>query len=248
MDQLEVIRKACLLGYVDEFKQLLFDGYTPNVKDYTSYYPIHRAARNGYVEIIKLCLGKCPDQLEICDRQMRTPLHHAVEAGHIDCVLYLLEEKACIEKCDIELRTPLLIACMEGHNQIAELLISIGANVNVGDNVCFSPLHHAVKRSDFRIVQQLLDANADIDYVDLDDWTPFYIASLYTDYSMMEFLIRNGANVKHINSKGYTLLSMAVKHKKRELALWLWSKVNDTPTSAIACGDEDSTQVPLPVR
>jgi len=57
--------------------------------------PLHKAARNGQAEVIKLLLDRGADVNAIDKARIRgSPLHHAVSMGHLDCVRILCDHGA----------------------------------------------------------------------------------------------------------------------------------------------------------
>ena len=54
-------------------------------------YPIHLAALNGYVDIVKYFIAKKVDK-NIRGTYGFTPLHYACQEGHMNVIKYLVEE------------------------------------------------------------------------------------------------------------------------------------------------------------
>lgn len=72
---------------------------------------------------------------------IRTPLHLAAWAGHLDCVAALLSAGAQADARDNAGRTPLMRATEQHHYDIMEALMEAGFSLNAKDNsgqtVCF---------------------------------------------------------------------------------------------------------------
>ena len=96
----------------------------------------------------KLGIGQCMRRgahVNIRDPQDRTPLMHAVDQGHVDCVKSLIHTW----EADVNAKrqngvTALHIACKNGSPDCVELLIQQEADVNIVDKSFNTPLIHTV--------------------------------------------------------------------------------------------------------
>ena len=140
----------------------------------------------------------------ICNR---TPLHYAVEAGHLDAARVLLEagvdadaEFHAVEKfvshavsesppnnerlnlgaiagCIKEISTPLSHATRIGNVDAVRLLLKHGANVNGRDGMGRTPLHWAIQGSLISVIEALLQAGADLNMPNSAGQTPAHYAN-----------------------------------------------------------------------
>jgi cytohesin len=69
---------------------LLNNGADPNVREESGNTPLHTAAQNGEMQIIRALLFNGAD-LTICNKDGKTPLDMAVEEGHADAIALLKE-------------------------------------------------------------------------------------------------------------------------------------------------------------
>lgn len=119
-------------------KFLLANGADPNLRGKKNpvhhlyeYTPIHRAARFGNVEGIKLLLNYKVN-LETRDLRLYTPLHHAVEGGKKESVEFLLSKGADVNARAFSGLTPFHLLIVEKSIDqqvklaIAEVLIYTG--------------------------------------------------------------------------------------------------------------------------
>ena len=211
-----IIFTAVSSGNEKLVRKLILKGTSFYCPDVEGQYPIHVAATNGHLGILKSLVQMKPDLVDITDNALRTPLICASLKGHLHCVMYLLKQKADIEHTDVSCLTPLLAAVLESHSTVAKLLISSGANIHVTDILSFTPLHHVVCYGDLQLLKQLLEIGVKVDVTDIDGWTPFYMASLYEKYAAMRLLISKGACVNIKDNKGYTPYACCFRQKSQD--------------------------------
>jgi ankyrin repeat protein len=95
-----------------------------------------------------------------------TPLHAAVNKGHVKVVKVLI--KAGANKEDYRF-TPLHFAAYWGHTEIAKVLIDTGANTNAREyDEGRTPLHFAASEGHTEVVKVLLAAGANVNARDND--------------------------------------------------------------------------------
>ena len=87
-----------------------------------------------------------------------TPLHHAIESGHIDLVRILISEfhvnVNCVDSCG---QTPLHYACVKGHRDMGRMLISdFQAVIECQDNSGKTPLELACEEGMTDVVRMLM--------------------------------------------------------------------------------------------
>lgn len=139
---------------------------------------ICKYASQGNLKKIKTLI-KAGKNVDDYDHEMKTPLIHACQKGHINIVKYLVENKANTNwKQDFNHRTPLSIAAENGHLDIVKYLVKKGADVNlnpdydtleeldedeiVDPSVGNTAIFLAAKKGHFEIAQYLHSAGANI--------------------------------------------------------------------------------------
>ncbi|KAL5331401.1 hypothetical protein ACEPPN_000931 [Leptodophora sp. 'Broadleaf-Isolate-01'] len=88
--------------------------------------PLHWAAMNGHIEVVKQLLEKGANVAVANSSGGWTPLHQATWNGHVEVVKQLLEKGANTTVTDSEGRTPLYWAAMNGHVEVVKLLQGSG--------------------------------------------------------------------------------------------------------------------------
>ena len=117
------------------------------------------ASLYGYAELAKRLIEK-GENVNVCDVDKWSPLHHASANGHEAMVRVLIENGANVNACDNDKRTPLILASRVGNSYevIASLLIEKGADVNACDKRGWTPLSRAIS-SGYGAMARLLVAN-----------------------------------------------------------------------------------------
>ena len=87
--------------------------------------PLHYAALNGHLEIVKYFLDDLKVSPELCDGMDQTPLYYACQGGRFDVVSYLVTDHKCNPLYgNKELETPLHCASGDGFFEIVKCLVS----------------------------------------------------------------------------------------------------------------------------
>ncbi|ACE05975.1 hypothetical protein Aasi_0574 [Candidatus Amoebophilus asiaticus 5a2] len=152
-----------------EMAQLLILGKRLNVnsKNYWDFTPLHFAARNGCLAMVKLLVQNGAD-LEAKSStyyNTSTPLSLAIVNGYSEVVDFLIEQGATLTekmKCLIDIQrsnniypTLLHFAAENNDTRLAYLLINNGANVNVKDRNGNTPIDLADKQGHFEMAKIL---------------------------------------------------------------------------------------------
>jgi len=175
-------------------RELLEKGIDPNARDAHGETPLHIAASEGHVDMVKLLLehGANPN---VRDEVGWTPLHWAASKGHVDVVELLLKHGANPNAQSKSGETPLHIAASMGRVDVARLLLEHGANPNAQDKDGYTPLHDAASEGRVDVVRFLLERGADPTVKNRGGKTPLDLAR-ERDYdrvvSLIEEWVRRG--------------------------------------------------------
>ncbi len=183
--------------------------------------PLHLAAREGNLEIVRVLLEKgAPVNARSRPDGGETPLYLATRNGRTEVLGALLEAKA-----DANLmvavqgaKAPALyFAVVGGHVKIVELLLAAGADVNVlceVKGVEGTPLLFAAGQRQLAIARMLIDAKADVNFrKNINTPTALIDAARNGDSDMVLLLINAKADVNV--RLGTTPLITLVEQKQR---------------------------------
>ena len=87
-----------------------------------------RACAAGKLEVAKQRLEERPEDLNVGDNALNTPLHTASIDGHEDIVKLLLDSGCIVDPINVARDTPLHDAIENGHADVVKLLLDAGAN------------------------------------------------------------------------------------------------------------------------
>ena len=155
-------------------KVLLEHGADPNMPDRYSHRPLHVAAMNNNVDIMKALLAG--DAILEETNFWTTALHWAASKDSVDAAQFLLSQGIDVDvrnsRPGVVGHTPLEWACDQGSPGVAELLIAEGADVNAAPTNGWTPLHAAVTYRRTNIIDLLLRKGADVNPKFRDGRTP----------------------------------------------------------------------------
>ncbi len=109
---------------------------------------LHLTAKLGYTSLTKALIVTKGIDVNIKDKNKKTPLHLAAENGYKEVVDALLEkdEIRINEQEDKEGWTPLHLALIIGHADVVYSLVRNGADVNIQDEYGMSPAFLAIQK------------------------------------------------------------------------------------------------------
>ena len=175
-----------------------------NSKDSKGHIPLHYAAYNGHLEVVKYFTDLQCDPMEK-DNTGWTALHLACIDGHLNIVQYLIREENCNPSCENNSnRTPLHYACQYGHLNIAQYLIrEEHCSPSCEDSSGRTPLHLSCSNSHLKIAQYLIrEEHCNPSCQDIDGWTPLHWASLHNHTEIVRYLLSTGRVNPMAETKG----------------------------------------------
>ena len=133
--------KAVELGKIGKIKVLLEEGADVNVRDVTSWTPLHIAINQSGIavnyirnlELIKLLIAKGAN-INVTDYEGMTPLHFTAYAGDIKIAKLLIKEGADVNATGHHRWTPLHLAAIHDCPKYISFLLGKGARMDVRDS------------------------------------------------------------------------------------------------------------------
>ena len=123
-------------------------------------FPLHQAAKEGEVNVVKDLLAKGADKDEKNDKGI-TPLMVAVIANHLDVVQFLMEQgvgKELADNCGA-----LLYSADAGNVRMVQYLVELGLDKDKANNLGATALMIAAEQGHFNVVTYLVEQGAEKD-------------------------------------------------------------------------------------
>ena len=179
--------------------------------------PLYYAALCGFHDITEHLIHAHPEDVNARGGNHVTPLHAALDKGHLDVALLLLRNGANVGSRGIEGQTPLHLASDRGYTDIVKSLIdNHGADPNAENDGQETPLLLASKSGQGEVANVLLAGGADANHRDRNGWTPLHVASQKGHVHIVQLLLNSGRvpNVNPPDINHNTPLHIASCHGK----------------------------------
>ncbi|CAI2357586.1 unnamed protein product [Caenorhabditis sp. 36 PRJEB53466] len=227
----------------NQISKLLMD-YEPLLmlsKSTKNIWPIHLAAWNGNLEIVKMLLLqtlpvlKTKDHVNAVNIFNETPLHLAVQRGHLPVVEYLLKKEADPFIRNENKENVLDVASRIGFEKAIRILCkrwptfpvqSSYESLRIGNPdikrafPAIYPFHLAAKYNHVECMQALREHGFAINYT-TEDGTALHVASACGQVEAVRFLLEIGVNTEIKNQHGQTVLEMIIdlqENRRPEIA------------------------------
>lgn len=197
---------------------LVSKGFSVHDKDVNGQTPLHLAAREGKLDVLKALLDKGAD-VNSCDDGGNTALHNCAWPL---CADLLVSQGSNVNICNGKGMTPIQCACElsavaseYGVGTVLEVLIRAGADVHTVDHCGRSILHHAIRGHSMNL-EKLIGMPSIQKLWTLKDKrgaSPLYLAIELGNQHAVDVLIKAGAQLWQNNNElsGDTLLHAAVR-------------------------------------
>ena len=212
-------------------------------KDEEGNIPLHYAAHNGRLEVVKYFLSEL-----VCDPMSRTnndgytALHFACSNGHLNIAQYLIKETNCIASCENNNGfTPLHCACSYGHLNIAQYLIKeTNCIASCENNNGLTPLHCACSNGHLDIARYLLrEENCNPNCAESKiGGMPLHFACSNGHLDIAQYLIKEtNCFASCENNDGRTPLHFACINGHLDITRYLIREENCNPSCETKFGD-----------
>ncbi|VDM97292.1 unnamed protein product [Thelazia callipaeda] len=220
---------------------LLKGGADLHIEDINDRNCLHIAANHGDRNL-PLIIG-CIQNIDIPDKNGRTPLMLASSQGHVFTCKQLIEYGADIDAIDESGRTPLIIAAMNGFLDVCKLLVNSGADEGHKDNDGAVALHYAVTHADSEL-SKILMTSTTVQATDTRGVHPLIIAAQRSSVEVVEELLRAGAPVQLQSHDGLSSLRAAALNGNESVLRFLLNYLHEN-NEALKLDEVDLDGIPL---
>ena len=184
--------------------------------------PIHIAAAKNHSSCLKELLNYDTCNVNIIDKQGRSPLHYACYYGNIKCVNLLIDHNVDINLHDKNGNSALFYASFHGHLPCISSLIKNNAKILDINSDGRTALHGASWCGSLRACEILLESNSSLlDKPCNNGRTPLHRACVKNHLKIIEFLLDKNAEINYPDSNGATPLMLACYHQKIDVVKFL---------------------------
>lgn len=183
-------------GNISMLKLLLDDGLDVNsTYGYQGRTLLYGAVQREDTECAKFLIERGA-QVNFKDKYKRPPLFHAVDYGHEQSVILLLDHSARVdEKNEGGSTTPFFHAVTKSKTRLAEILLEHGADIHFRAKNGNTALHIATRQGHKEMVQLLLAHNARINARNEKGYTPLYFPEEFSYRDVSTLLKKHGARL-----------------------------------------------------
>ena len=183
--------------------------------------PLHAAAEEGQLEVVKMLLGMNADLGQL-DEHGRTALMYAAEEGQLSVVQFLVEKGAKVNQQDKEGRTALAYAAAERQTEVVRFLLEKGADLSLRDKNGHSALDHAAEENAGEVVKLFLGTKEGAKQV-RENVSILLNASEEGALPVVRQLKEAGANINAAGENGTTPLMVASEEGQEQVVQYLLS-------------------------
>ena len=202
VDGVSRMHRAAATQTEHQIRELLERGADPNVRNFRSETPLHRAAiRNPDLDVSRTLIGAGAD-VNAQDEKGATPLHRAAHNPSTGRAHLLIEAGADVGARDNSGATPLHHAAESGHEAMIARLVEAGADPNARDQEGRTPLRIAVEKGWSEGSKTLLNHGADPNVPDNAGQIPLHVAYAAGRQDMVNPLLEAGANLEARDGTG----------------------------------------------
>ncbi|KAK6501143.1 hypothetical protein TWF481_008991 [Arthrobotrys musiformis] len=231
-DEISVLDRAVMKRNKEVVKELIPRGIKIDRKDNAGRNILHICAIEGRLEMLKIFLeAGMVSEIDTLDwsrhqphpdlelSTVMTPLHLAVERGHLPIANELITRGASVNvEATNSLWTPLHDSVKGGYLEITELLLKAGVDPNAANEDGITCLHYCWRTGSVPLASLLLSHGADIHAKQNNQSTVLHCACYEGRRELAEFLIANGANMEDETKEGFSPLRVAMMRNHWDIA------------------------------
>ncbi|MGG4672158.1 ankyrin repeat domain-containing protein [Providencia sp. Me1] len=181
------------------------------------------AAEQGQLEILKSCLEKGVD-INTTNRQGRTAIVNASLNKHYECVSFLINAGADINKQDQTCFNPFLLSCLNDDLTLLRIVLPAKPNLDLLTRFGGVGITPASEKGHVEIVRELLEkTEINVNHTNFVGWTPLLEAIVLNDggekqQQIVKLLLDHGANPHMTDKYGKKPLELAREKGYNEIA------------------------------
>ncbi|MDB9568008.1 ankyrin repeat domain-containing protein [Providencia rettgeri] len=181
------------------------------------------AAEQGQLEILKSCLEKGVD-INTTNRQGRTAIVNASLNKHYECVSFLINAGADINKQDQTCFNPFLLSCLNDDLTLLRIVLPAKPNLDLLTRFGGVGITPASEKGHMEIVRELLEkTEINVNHTNFVGWTPLLEAIVLNDggekqQQIVKLLLDHGANPHMTDKYGKKPLELAREKGYNEIA------------------------------
>lgn len=201
-----------------EFVRMMLHNYQAdaNVADDNCRTPVFQAVRAENETIIRMLLTDGRTDINWEDRHQQTPLVYAIRRNCLAAASTILGFEPCPDKTDYKKRSAVWYTIARRDENLVRTLLRRGSDIRTPEYKGFSPIRLAIAKRDAKIARMLLhhsDPSTGMslleDVVARGDLIRWAVKARLQDIILL--LITNGANPNTCNTRGQSLLHLAVE-------------------------------------
>ena len=180
--------------------------------------PLYYAALCGFCDLTKHLLATHPQDVNARGGFRETPLHAALDNGHVDVARLLLQHGADVDVLDSHNQTPLHLAAKCGDLEGLRFLIERGLKPNAQNKDQETPLFLASRNGKLDATRFLCEHGGDITHQNSLGRTPLHVAAEKDHYDISCLLLDLGADGNAQEKNQRTPLHLAAEQGKLAVA------------------------------
>ncbi|KAJ5609660.1 hypothetical protein N7528_010227 [Penicillium herquei] len=187
------IHYAAQYGSVEMFNLLLSVESIHIDAKYGDHTPCSEAARRGNIRAMQILIETRKVNIHSIDSSLWTPFHHAVDAGNIGGVRFLISQGVHPDKHNDNFPSPFALAAKYGDLDMMKVLYETGmVNLENPGEDDRTPLSYAAEGNSPEVVQFLLDLGVKPDPKDSNGRTPLSYAAEQCNGVVVHILLATG--------------------------------------------------------
>lgn len=200
------------------------------IRKFSDSPPLHMAAGNGSLAIVKLLIEKGGVDIALKDFNGTTAMFRAVDNNFPDVIKYLHSKGGDIAEVNYiadDIFEPLIVtAARQGHLEAVKMLLSLGSNIESASHFRpglpakfggDTPLLTAIFGGHVEVAQELVKAGASLAARNVQGNGPLHAAVFRENSKLVDMFIKAGLNVSEENKNGFNPVMLATSKRNHKV-------------------------------